>query len=337
MSKPKIILLSILLLPLVIIIVTVSFSPRKPKQGIVEPPPQKITQPKPTTFLQGKLQIESRLKKDNFQVPDKLPIYEFISPKVTYQSSLETARKLGFSSDPFILTDASQGTVYLWSEDSKYLKIVPSQNIIDYKNSIISINKTILPNDELLIEAAKKFLQDSQLIDTNKIKLYKIQFFDSGVEDFFTLKDRADADLASVLFQESIDKYPIINPSPDVGTINVKVNTEEKIVAVYLHQLKNVKRGTEYPLKSFEEFEISLAKATIHSLDNGNIDLLRIKQEDTEKVYIDNLSIAYLTEFSSSQEILQPIFLLSGSAKLRDGRLVSALLYLPAISERFFR
>lgn len=335
MSKQKIVLLSVLFLIIISIIMIVLLL-RKPKQKVIEPPMQKISQPKPATFFQGKFQIQSRLKKENFKFPEKLPVYEVVSSKLTYQSSLEIAKKLALSSDPFILTDAGQGTVYLWSEDIKYLKIIPSLNIIDYKNSV-PINKTALPSDELLIDTAKKFLQNSQLIDADKIKLYKIQFFDSGVEDFFALKSRADADLASILFQETLDKYPIVNPSPDTGTINIKLNSEGKVVAAYTHQLKNIKQRTEYPLKSFGELETSLINATIHSLDNGNIDLLRTKQTDIEKVYIDSSEIAYLIEFSSGQELLQPVFVLNGSAKFKDGRLASALLYLPAISEQFFR
>lgn len=336
MSKHKIIPLSLLFLTLIIIIVMAILSPRKSERRAVEPHLQKITQPKPSTFLRGKFQVESRLKKENFQVPEKLPIYEFISPKLTYQSSFETAKKLGFSSYPFILTDANRGTVYLWSEDEKNLKIIQSTNVIDYKNNVVSPPGIILPSNDSLIATATKFLQESQLVNIGTIKLSKIQFFDSGVEDFFILKNKTDADLASIVFQEIIDKYPVVNPSPDIGTINVKINSEEKIVAAYIHQLKNIQRGTEYPLKSFGELETSLVKATTHSLDNGNIDLLRIKSEDIEKVYIDDLNIAYLTEFSSSQELLQPIFLLNGSAKLKDGKVVPALLYLPAISEQFF-
>lgn len=287
------------------------------------------------TATEKPFNVISKLKKDGVQIPEKLAVYTLKTEPFSFTESVNIAKRFGFSGKLRTLEDVSLGEVYVLYENAGYLRIVPSLRLIDFKASIpYDTAKQFFPEDNSLISTAKKFLIEKGVVSEKNLEFSEIRFLDV-VAGAVAVTEREQANTADVHFREKLNQYPVVNVTVGVGTISVRINKDGQVVAAYVDQTDSVSDKKDYPLKTFEELELSLPKAKIHGLEHGSINLFTLRPDEIEIVTIEKASIGYFQEYGPNQTLLQPVFVLEGKAKLQDRDPVSALLYLPAISDKY--
>lgn len=284
-----------------------------------------------TDFV-SKIPIQSLLKKENIIIPNQLSAYRISGEIWPETEILSIASKFGFSSEPIKLKDGRDGDVFVWnSSDGATIRIVPSLHKIDYKSSarseVIGVSQPF-PTDSSLISIAQDFLAPKNLFPLSAIKFSRLIFLNPG-DDAYKVVEKETAEFADIQFTETIGSYPILN-SRAPGTIDIKINRAGHIVSVFIDTTGILSIEEKYSLKTFAELESSLSQASIQSLDQGAINFLNNPTAKVISIIVENASLAYLQEQDPAQQILQPIFVLTGTATLADMRVVPITLYLPA-------
>lgn len=334
MSKKQIITVGIVItiatiITLILLFFNSAFNKKAPVQQ--QPIPQPVIE---SNYGEGSINIESLLKENDISIPSSLPLYSINQTAMSFEESSAVASRLGFSEDPQSLTDAKYGLVYIWSNNKiGNLRIVAGLHIIDYKG--IPTNqplKNSFKEEPEIISKAIRFLVSSGLILENSISSPQIRYLNLTEEGLAEAEKDA-ASVAEVRFEETLGQYPIVNATPDVGTINAILDRGSLVISAYIDRANIIKAESNRRLKTFSSMLASIREAKILSLDNGNIDLSSLSGARINKVTVNNASIGYYQEFSQNQSLLQPVFILRGIAQLRSGDNVSALLYLPALAD----
>ncbi|MBI5356375.1 hypothetical protein HZB78_02055 [Candidatus Collierbacteria bacterium] len=288
-----------------------------------------------SNYSKGSLNIEALLKKSDINIPASLPVYSLGQSNLSLEESVKIAFFFGFSDDPQSLNDVRFGPVYIWS-DTKIgnLRIVANLRIIDYKRaqSQPETRKGPFKSEQEIVSKAKRFLVGTGLITEEISSSSQVRYLNM-VEEGLIEAEKENAGVAEIRFKEILSQYPVVNATPDVGTINVTLNRENSVVSAYIDQTNILEIEGERQLKTFSTLLISLKDAKVLSLDNGNIDLSSLGENEINKIVVEGASIGYYQEFSQNQLFLQPIFILTGHAQFRNGKNVSALLYLPALAD----
>jgi len=296
-------------------------------------PLERLPQPKiESPSREASLKIESRLQSDKISIPNKLPVYTLSTTPVSLEESVQIATNLGFTGSPQVLNDARFGTVYIWSEAANgNLRIVPTTHIIDYKTPLATpkTGTTFQPEEETVAKA-KRFLISRSLTTEDKLSLPKVRYIAITDESYAEVNQDL-ADLVDIIFIETINGYQLVNPTTEIGTINVKIDRNNNIVSVYVDKADQIVSAADYKVKTFSELVLSLGAAKIQSLDNGNIDPSSLPASSINKIVVNNANIAYFQELSIKQQYLQPVFVLEGTALLDGGQTVPVLLYLSAL------
>lgn len=334
MSKKQIITVGIVIaiatiITLILLFFNNAFNKKSPVQQ--RPIPQPVIE---SNYGESSINIESLLKESDIFIPSSLPLYSVNQTAMSFEESSAVASRLGFSEGPQSLNDVRYGLVYIWSNNRiGNLRIVAGLHIIDYKVIPTSQPVKIPFNEEPeIISKATRFLISSGLILENSISSPHVRYLNLTEEGLDEVEKEA-ASAVEVRFEEALDQYPIINATPDVGTINITLDRESSVISVYIDKVNIIKAEGNHRLKTFSSLLASIRKAKILSLDNGNIDLSSLSGVGVIKITVNNANIGYYQEFSQNQSLLQPVFILRGFAQLRNGDNASAILYLPALAD----
>lgn len=323
----KIFFITLSLLVLILILLTL-----KAKDDQTEPSP-KIEPPKIYTNTQAQVPIRLSINEQDFTLPKTLPVYTIENPEKSVEEYQTTANKFSFPNPPYKYVGSGQGKILIWSGEQGTLTIAPQIQKIEFKSAINIPSESFLITDKEIISAAKEFIISKKLLSEENLEFSQIKFI-STAYDRFRSTNKNEANMANVIFHQTINGFKIVNSTPITGSISVHVNTGGNIQAVYIEQVEQLSKQENLSIKTFKELESSISTATLQSLDDGNIDVLFSPLSEIKLVDINKTTITYLKEFSQNQTLLQPIFVLEGVATLKDGKKVSALFYLPAISKQ---
>lgn len=303
---------------------------RREEASLPQTTEQILPTPKIDTTVANLFPIEAEFDKQSVLIPKELPVYSFSSSKMSFPEADMTATALGFKNQSFVLNDALDGTIHVWSEKNKYLQISLDRKIIDYKNTITyPLSASFLPEDQF-INIASKFLTDNKLVYGN-ISVDIIRYVDTKAEGYRTVPKEL-ANGIDILFRQKIGEYEIVNNTEGIGTTFVRLNRQGEIGAAYSDNADRQLNMTQnYPVMQYEQLINNLKNARVQLLDNGNIYLPDTSARNIKRIAVKKVSIVYLQETKVDQELLQPVFYLEGEAKLSDDRVVSAILYLPAV------
>lgn len=302
-----------------------------------KPQPQLSTQiPIPSIVDRSeiKLNIESQLKPDSIKIPATLPVYTVTTGSISFGEADTIAKNLGFTGQAERSSDVNSGIVYDWISDTSELLVIASVRVIDYKNTIISDLLAAFPTEADLATQAKTFLQKNGFLEGTDVEFTSVGYLKADATEYGA-SDKNAGNIADVQFVEKAGDYPIVNSTPGVGSISVKIDRAKNVVAVYIDKSGKILDKKDYPTKSFKDLVANLPNAKIQMVgtpfhrDTDIVDATQIK-----KIVVDSASIAYLKEYSSAQTFLQPIFVLRGAAQMQSGESLSALLYLPALSDQ---
>ncbi len=320
-NKAKLGLFCIIII--VILALIFSFLPRKNSQDIDI---TTLPGPKITSDTDKKFSLVSQLTPERITIPSSLPVFYIDNTIFDASKAKAIARSLGFQTEPSTSNDVANGTVYIWyGEQEGSLWISPNLQIIDFKKNIQESSKQEqFPDENQLQKAASDFLKTKQLIENTDFKFAQIEYVNLSSESS-SPTTRSNAEIASVYFEQSLQNFPIVTPTHQNGSINVKLNRAGQIVQVYISvPTKFTPSQDQVKIKTYSELIASLGEAKLQ-----NIDLTLIPQIGT--VTITEAQIGYLKEEQTSQQFLQPIFILTGQANI-NGANTPLTFYLSAIS-----
>lgn len=278
-----------------------------------------------------KINIKLNVSKDDIDIPAKLPVYSIDNTPLSPTDVSRVAIEFGFNSEPMILQDVNQGQVYFWSDPTSDLRITTYLHIIDYKVSPPDqVKNSQFPSEDVIISAARNFLASKKLSFIISPNFSTLRYL-STYGETFQVVDKGRAEVADVFFVEKIGQYPIVNTTIEAGTINTKLDRDNRVIAVYVDQTGSLSEIGKQTTKSFSELVSSLPESKIISIENVDEDVY-FTPEKIREVEINKVSVSYLQESSRKQVFLQPIFILEGTAFLvntAEGK--KAVLYLPAL------
>lgn len=266
-----------------------------------------------------------------------IPIYQLNLASLSDQEAIKIAQKLGFLNQPKVNYDQQGGSIYNWDEDDKSLLINLSWGTVNYNLNLSNyqnINPESLPSFNQAEEIAKNFLRENNFYPPEKINLEtkNISYVSNWDVELKKVTSLKEATLIQVEFIYKIDNKEIINPY-----INFAINNQNQVVILRYQNLpKEIKNFESYPLKTAEE----LIKAVT---EKKSISYLQISDyygavfEESKNIIDLNLNNINLVYYISSlkQLYLQPVFLITGEATLKDGSIGEIGIYIPAIKDEY--
>lgn len=288
----------------------------------------------PLSFPQKQVpKLTFELQTPNLSFPD-LPtignayLLPEISPKfLSLDNSKQTARRLGFASEPQQITE----TIFRFSHPQSPavldMNIVTGTFSISYDLSSDQELLTLRPDsNEQALQEVKFLLSSANLLPED---------LESGKSTFDYLKTQvpqlvpaislSEANFIRVnLFRANLDELPILPPHPDRANVWFLISgassRERKIIAgEYYYQPINKDQFSTYPLKTPKDAwdEFLSGKGFIAKVGDN---------KEGDKIVVRKINLAYYNS-PSPQAFLQPIFVFEG-----DNGFVG---YLPAVSNDY--
>lgn len=286
---------------------------------------------------------------NNYKIEDDFPsfkpkveVYQVEASSFNDQGAVQIAKNFNFNDPPLVSYEQNGGNLYNWSDEKKFLSINLHEGKISYGLDLLSYPELIgglQPSLSTTEDEVEKFLKQNNLFPPDKINLYiKDRYYAKIGTDSFerTLIDDKNAKLLHLEFGYKIDEKKIegLEFSP---SISLFIGPEFKIARLdYNPSFKSIKFFNSYPLKIKQEVIEKIRK-------NPQISYLKIYGEsmvaselskNITSVNFDNIELIYY-KYDPLQTYLQPVFLITGKATLKDGQQAAVGLYLPAIKEEY--
>lgn len=334
MNKRKTIII-VIIIGTVFLFVFYLLSLRKQKQNPALP----IASPKITNYIQEKFEITTTITKDTYKLPETLSFLKINSTQLLNGIEIrKIGQNLGFPYEPNTADDITDGKVYFFNNNLYSLTITPKNLKLTYNLNSSFIEAANNATNKQLSE--KDYIQIGQDFLT-KLSLNKEEFvfssisyfkFDKGLENPISTSKEQTV-VFQVNFSPKSSQYELLTVSPEKALYFVQILKDGSVVSAEATLINSFIIGeTKYKLKSFAEFLNSLNAAILVSLNDNNTNLPDISTGVIESAIIKEIKIVYLLDQIKNKEI-QPVFLLSGSAKLKDTPSdTKALFYLPAFS-----
>lgn len=330
-KSTKIVLIILSVLSFISVVFIISGIKKSKKEGAPA-----LTPPRPQipTYIQGALPIEVKVKKEEFNFPEKLPFLSASPETVSKDTAQMIASVLGFQKPPDEFEDINEGFKYYWTNESSFLMVTPKTATIKYGLSsptVPVVTDKHLSNEEL-IKLATTFLTDKKIIEKEKIKSSSITpYKENPLSEGLEKTDRESARVFQINFTYSLADYEILTIDPSIPLVFVQILPDGSVYNLEVILFKNAVAGpTEYSLRSYDEILANLSEAKLMSLQNDYINLSDLIASDIKNITVDKISLVYLLDSAKSQN-LQPVYLLEGATEIINSTADRALLYLPAI------
>lgn len=291
--------------------------------------------PKIPEGYRGDSQIILNVEESDFDFPSQLPLYTTsdTSP-ITEEQAKKYANNLGFTFEPEVDPDITEGKVYLWIFEPEEFFVYPKSRRVDYYTQLPdkTINKQL--SDDAYIDIAKDFSSNAYDIEKGKLDLVNFIYY-AGVPGTGTLTEtnKENAEIIRVNLNPRLLEYPILTLDPNTSPLYVEILPDSEVYRSEYHFLHELgKTEEEFKLKSYQEVVDSLNQAIIITIDLGYFGPSDIPEGDIKRIDINNIELAYLLDSSSSQ-LYQPVYLLTGKALIKNvENPVNTQLYLPALN-----
>ena len=262
---------------------------------------------------------------------EKLPVYQYNPPGggVVAQFIARWPRALGFSGEPEMIEDALEGILLLWSKQGQTLVIDEQASRLSYRvdlNEPAALPGSFLPTFEQAALIVERTLEE--LGETSGIPQYdptKNKTLKTGVS-LVQETTLAEAELLEIHFTARIDNYPVyLEGGPEWDPVLAWVGRDGKLLRLEYHPLGTVgEKIADYPIKNQEELleDLERGEGTVvsSSLEGG---------EEIATAAVTKIDLGYLLPQTGTVAI-QPIFVLTGSARTQSGKTGTITIYLPA-------
>lgn len=333
-------LLVVLVILSLVSVVYIVFSSNK---NVITNQKQSVSPPKLQNYFGNTLKINQTLISDDFSnFPKNLPYLKQnrLNPfTATEMNSI--SNNFGFTIKPTEATDVNSGKFYIWNNDKysliiysdiRKIEITPSYNPVPKMATIL--NKQI--SDDGYKNLAVNLVSEKLNINKDSLKFSNFIYLktEKGLEGY-RQTTREDSEIIQVNLYSSEGVFPIFTLIPQDSQIFVQFTKDGELLNMKASLFSEYKKGeTEYKIKSYNEVLETINESVLVSLNDSNVNLPDLKSEDVGNININKVSLVYLQDNLTS-EILQPVFLLEGTASVKGfAQEVTASLYLPAYSKK---
>ncbi len=192
----------------------------------------------------------------------------------------------------------------------------------------------VITLDQTAVQTAKAFLGEKG-VGEEFAGLSQLQYLKIDKTETFSASSSAEADIFVVNFWPQIKTTTVVTDKPSSPPTSIWVGKNGKIEKAFATTF-SIEEAGSFSLRTLEiaAQDISQQKATLVWLDNGGT-LGYAPPRTVLNVVLEKVSLAYFLP-SSSQELLEPIFVFEGKAQIQGEGSVAAAVYLPALAEKYF-
>jgi hypothetical protein len=290
--------------------------------------------PKIPEGYRGDAQIIVNIDENDFDFPKQLPMYTTSELSVlTEEQAKKYANNLGFTFEPEVDPDITEGKVYVWIKEPEEFFVYPKSRKTDYYTQLPerTINKQL--SDDAYIAIAKDFSVNAYVLEKGKLDFVNFVYY-VGIPGTGTLTQttKENAGIIRVNLKPKLLEYPILTLDPNTSPLYVEVLPDGEVYRSEYHAIQELgKTEEEFRIKSYQEVLDTLNQAVIMTLDLGYFGPSDVPAGDIVRIDINKIELAYLLD-SPSSIMYQPVYLLTGKAEIRNVKNpVNTQLYLPAL------
>jgi len=260
----------------------------------------------------------------------KLPAYNWTPDR---GDPSKWAGVLGFAGEPQEVEDALEGTLLLWSKEGETLVINKDASSLSYRVDLSTLTHptgvfgSFLPSFEAAAEIVESTLTELGATanflehDPGKNKALKV-----GVE-YVNETKLDEAELVEIHFVAKVNDHPVyLGSGPEQDPVLAWVGRDGKLLRLEYHPVGILREKiADYPLKNADE--------VLQDLNNGKGTVVTSNLEGGEEIVsatITRVTFGYLLPQPEASTI-QPIFVLTGSARTASGKSGAITVYLPAV------
>ena len=284
-------------------------------------------------YVTGKLPIEILVKKEDFNFPSQLPTLSVSKRGISKENALAFSGKLGFTENVEEFEDVNEGVKYYTSNDKYFFIATPKTSVVKYGLSTSEFPQTANKRltDEELTNISLKFLTENNFYSESQIKALSVSYYKkSAASEGLEKTDRGSAELFQVDFILGLSDYEILTSRSTNPLVFVQILPDGEIYNSEILLAGGLQKGiTEYPLKTYEDLTSSLDEAKLITLSGDYISLSDLTTKEIENLEVEKIRLVYLLE-EGKENILQPIYVLEGPAKILSSTANYASIYIPA-------
>lgn len=266
-------------------------------------------------------------------IPPQLPTYIYkTTPPENWDQQL--ASQLGFNVSPTIYNQLK-----IWQQGNQSLTMNTTSFSVSYTQPLPSHLKSLDP-DQLesftadLISKLQAFpLKDSKL---------QLSYYTSGTgQESLQSSSQSQAKIAKISLIPQLNQVPLFIIANSSGSTEITFNTLQNTINLNSQSFYlSFHRQQDYPIIPLDQIiaqlRLSPESATIINLSDPNRPpLLPLPDLKPQAATITTIKLAYLLDNSQSGQLIQPIYLFSGTATTLTNSNLSISLYLPAIDPKY--
>lgn len=271
---------------------------------------------------------------NNLLLPKSLPIYR-VENSTIEKDVAQIAKNLGFTVKAIKSTNYTGEDVYSFYDGYKTLEILSNQRIINLNTGVFPKDPIpVPPSNDAVKKAVTDFLRTGNLINENdNLEITNVELYQED-EYYKSNSSKPNIGIRATL-TEKVDGFTLIGGNSESGNIEAFLNSDLKIMSLRMMEIPQITKLDTYPLKTNDEILNSLKDATLQNLDISSPDEFYSKTIGT--VTVNQIEVSYIQTKEGEQTLLEPVFLIKGTAFYNNGTKSSVTLQLPAISSQFFK
>jgi hypothetical protein len=295
---------------------------------------QRIPTPVLPHYIEGKLPLKLNINKDKFNMPEDIKIIGIKPTLITQTKATNVASTFDGNPEFSTFQGLEKGTIYIWRSNLFTLMIYPSTNSFKYNltdTTIPSIPNNRRMSQDNIKEKAITFLIDHKILSKDDIVPISVNpLVINGLSEGFQSTTENKASIFQVNFSYKILNRQIFSNDYASPLIYVRLLPDGTVYSMEANLLGEIQEDNKTViLKNYEDIQNSLDQAVLIGFQNDYINVNDINISDVQEISIDTISLVYLKD-KASAEVLQPVYLLEGKAKVRNSSVNYAQLYLQA-------
>ena len=275
---------------------------------------------------------KTNLELTDFPSATKLMTYQGREKKLTAQKAKTIAAKLNFPEEFTEADDIFLGTFYIWNSETHSLSVALDANQIIYSLNLFSKpapQEGQLPTSKRAQNFLEELLAQLDLTIPKQIKWQKEEYLIQSY-NFIPTSEASTADFIKVGFNPALEEYQLVKSLPQEPLVSLIIGKNETLVRfqyqIYFDQFIEKE---SFNLKTEKE-----VASTLHS--EGEIVYLGTMRETTKimeikRAVLEEIQLAYFLE-TEKNPLIQPIYILRGTAWLENSDQTEVIVLLPAIA-----
>lgn len=269
----------------------------------------------------------------NVSLSKQLPVYRGLASHFSEEQAIKIAQEFDFNSTPLKVGNSPSEEVLSWSSDKTSLNIDLGSPAIDYSLNLLITRGAPKEGSLPSPDQALTFLDDLLARIGQKPSLtlapQKEHYLVLGQSAFLETTPQT-ADFIQIGLNPSMREYPLLGRDLNQPNIFLILGRGGQIVRFrYELYFSRFSEEKPYPLKNISHIADSLVQeGKIVSFDLMSEEAWAL--EFTSAAFT-KINLGYFQP-SNKEEVIQPVYILSGTGVLSDGRKTTITAYLPAIA-----